>query len=224
MQLLGHYLHTALNLTVQAINYPGHDQSTIKMPASTWQEWYSHVLESYHHLAQKYPAVSVVGFSTGCPLALYLAAAKPIEKLVLLSPYLAIRHQWYYMLRPEAYLFSIGHFIEEVPRLWLPIQDQQMRRAVEQILGYRTFNLNAVRSANALIAKVKLLLAQVDVPTMIIQPRNDSVVDPAGAEFLYKQLGSSSKYLSWLQYSDHILLLDLERENVFFQVGDFLTR
>ncbi|MGQ9837737.1 MAG: hypothetical protein ACUVRV_07150 [Cyanobacteriota bacterium] len=45
-------------------------------------------MEHYLALQQEYRQVSVVGFSTGCLLALHLAFAHPLHKLVLLSPFL----------------------------------------------------------------------------------------------------------------------------------------
>lgn len=222
MQLLGEYLHQ-YGFTVQGINYPGHDKPSVKMPASTWRQWYGHIEENYQKLVQNYENVSIVGFSTGCPLALYLAATNSVKHLVLLSPFLAIRHEWYYVLRPEDYLFSIGHFIEDVPRTRrLPIRDKMMVKLAEEVAAFQTFNLAAVRSAIELINSVKPLLPQVDVPTLIIQSPLDRVVDPEGARFIYQQLGSQRKQLYWLKESDHLISLDVEREEVFNQIKDFL--
>ncbi|MBV9388152.1 MAG: alpha/beta fold hydrolase [Chroococcidiopsidaceae cyanobacterium CP_BM_ER_R8_30] len=222
MQLLGEYLHQQ-GLDVQGINYPGHDQPVSKMPASTWQQWYAYIIEVYQKLTQKYAAVSVVGFSTGCPLGLYLAASNPIQKLVLLSPFLAVKHEWYYLFRPEIYLSSIfGQMIDSLPRLRLPIRDKAMRQLAEEVAFFKTFNLISVKSAIELINIVKPLIPKIDVPTLIVQSLKDTVVDPAGASFIYRQLGSRTKRLHWLQESDHIILLDRERESVFAQIAAFL--
>ncbi|MBV8884573.1 MAG: alpha/beta hydrolase [Chroococcidiopsidaceae cyanobacterium CP_BM_RX_35] len=224
MQLLGEYLHQQ-GIDVQGINYPGHEQLVSKMPASTWQQWYEHVMETYKKLTQKYAAVSVVGFSTGCPLGLYLAANNPVYKLVLLSPFLAVKHEWYYLFRPEVYLSSIiGQMIDSLPRLRLPIRDKTMRQLAEEVAVFKTFNLLSVKSAIELINLVKPLLPTIDVPTLIIQSLKDTVVDPAGASFVYQQLGSRTKKLYWLQESDHIILLDREREDVFVQIAAFLKK
>lgn len=222
MQLLGEYLHQH-GFSVQGINYPGHDSPSTKMPASTWQEWYAHIEETQLKLAQIYNNVSVIGFSTGCPLALYLAAKQSVQNLVLLSPFLAIKHQWYYFLRPEAYLFSLGHWIPDVPRIkGLPIVDKAMLQLATEAAFFKTFNLAAVRSAIELINMVKPLLPQIEEPTLIIQSEKDSVVDPEGARIIYQQLGSKNKKLYWLQKSDHTISLDVEREIVFEQIKEFL--
>ena len=224
MQLLGEYLHQH-GFSVQGINYPGHDSPSTKMPASTWQEWYKHIEETQQKLAQIYHDVSVIGFSTGCPLALYLAAKQSVQNLVLLSPFLAIKHQWYYFLRPEAYLFYLGHWIPDVPRIkGLPIVDKAMLQLATEAAFFKTFNLAAVRSAIELINIVKPMLPQIEEPTLIIQSVKDSVVDPEGARIIYQQLSSKNKKLYWLQESDHTISLDVEREIVFEQIKDFLLR
>lgn len=222
MQLLGEYLHQH-DLTVQGINYPGHDYPSTKMPSSKWQQWYEHIEVTYEKLRQKYSNISVIGFSTGCPLALYLAANNPVTNLVLLSPFLLIKHEWYYFLRLEMYLFTIGHLVADLPRLYgLPIIDKAMLHLAQEAAFFQTFNLATVRSALELIDRVKPLLPQIDVPTLIIQSPKDKVVDPEGARVIYQQLGSQRKILYWLKESDHIISLDIEREEVFAQIKAFL--
>jgi carboxylesterase len=223
MQLLGEYLHQ-LGFTVQGIAYPGHDQPEPKMPASTWQEWYEHVLKTYQQLSNLYPNITVVGFSTGCPLALHLASQFPVHKLVLLSPYLLIRRQWYLLMPVENYIFALDWLIKDVPRLRLPIFDPEMQRQAMEVVFYRTFNIPSVRSAMELIEQVKPAISQIKTPTLIIQSPKDTVVDPSGAEYLEQHLGSPQKKLVWLQNSDHVVSLDSERNQVFAEVGAFLQR
>ena len=222
MQPLGEMLHHH-GLTVQGINYPGHDRPAPQMPASTWEQWYGHVLDTYQNLQQTYSSVSVIGFSTGCLLALHLAASHPVERLVLLSPYLALRRHWYLILPPEAYLYSIGYLIDNLPRLRLPVRDRAMREQAEAIAFFQSFNVSSVRSAGELIALVKAELPTIDIPTLIIQSSQDSAVDPAKAEVIYNTIRSSEKRLHWLTQSDHIISLDVERDSVYQEVRQFLV-
>ncbi len=221
LQWLAHHLHQA-GLTIQAFLYPGHDQPTPLMPASTWSEWYHCALDHYEKLCQRYSRITLIGFSTGCPLALHLAAQVPVDRIVLLSPFLAIRHHWYWLLKPEDYLHSIGYALDWVPRLRLAVNDPIARAAAEQASHLRTFNLPAVRSALELIEQVKQELPQIQAPTLILQSPQDSVVDPLGAELIYRTLGSQQKHLHWLKESDHLIGLDIERDQVFAKVRSFL--
>lgn len=249
MQLLADVLHKQ-GLTVCGINYPGHDRPATLMPRSTWQEWYGHILDTYQDLSRSYSSISVVGFSTGCPLALHLInqtqsrseadksrANKSraesaqsdvdhatIDRLVLLAPYLNIRYHWYYGFRLETYVQTLGRVIEQVPRLSLPIRDRDMEKAASQAAFFQSFNMYAVRSAIDFIeTHVKPVIPSITVPTLIMQAEGDRVVDPSGAQLLYDNMASSEKELVWLPQSDHIIPLDVEREMVFDRVTKFLS-
>jgi carboxylesterase len=222
LQYLGEYLHQ-LGWTVQGILYPGHDAPAHKMPVSTWPQWYAHILDTYQHLAREYSEIALVGFSTGCPLALQLATNYPVHQLVMLSPYLSIRHYWFYGLPPEAYLWSLGYIIRDLPRLRLPIFDVDKHKMAWKVSFFQTFNLASVRSAMNLIDLVKPKLSEINAPTLIIQSLKDTVVAPSGAQYLYDHLGSRDKHLLWLKNSDHVISMDREREMVFHEVGEFLS-
>ncbi|MEL7475968.1 MAG: alpha/beta hydrolase, partial [Cyanobacteria bacterium J06555_12] len=176
---------------------------------------------------------SVIGFSTGCPLALHLinqigsesvSPAAAVDRLVLLGPYLNIRYHWYYGFSLETYVQTIGRAIEHVPRLSLPIRDRDMERAAKQAAFFQSFNLHAVRSAIELIeTRAKPAIPSITVPTLIMQAKRDRVVDPSGAQYIYDTIASSEKELMWLPESDHIIPLDVEREIVFEKVAGFLS-
>ena len=73
-----------------------------------------------------------------------------------------------------------------------------------------------------LIDEVKPLVPMTTTPTLIIQGRLDTVVEPANATWLYQNLGSSEKALINLPHSDHLVALDRERERVIQAVLEFL--
>jgi carboxylesterase len=225
MRLLAEQLH-ALGYNVAGINYPGHDVPAFRMPASTWEQWYHHVETTYRELADSHPRVSVVGFSTGCMLGLHLAASlverNPVARLVLLSPFLKVRKEWYYLLAPELYIRSVGRIVRQVPRFRLPINDPTMHAQVRGLGHYKTFNLTAVRSALDLIRIVSATLESIQSPTLIIQSHRDTVVCPSGANLLMHRLGSPVKEVCWLEESDHVVLLDSERHAVIERILAFI--
>ena len=126
-------------------------------------------------------------------MALHLAAEYPVHKLVLLSPYVLARRYWFTIVPLESYLFSFGYWFPDLPRWRLPISDAIMQTAARQVAFFKTFNLKAVRSAVALIDQVKTELPHIYNPTLIIQSKQDSVVDPSGAVLIHTQLGSTQK-------------------------------
>lgn len=209
---------------VQAIAYPGHDRPVSWMPDSRWEDWYAHAERTYRALTKHYDRVVLLGFSTGCPLALHLAAQNPspaLDRLILLAPFLAIKRQLG-IVQPEWLVHSIGHLLPAVPRTQLAIRDRPMRDAAEAACYFKSFNLSAVRSALALIDQVRGELGAIACPTLILQSKGDTVVDPSGAIALHRALGSPDKQLHWLTRSDHIITLDVEREVVRDRIRHFL--
>jgi carboxylesterase len=159
-------------------------------------------------------------------LGLHLAATQaerhPVARLILLSPFLKIRKEWYYLLEPELYIRSVGRIVRQVPRFRLPIHDPVMHAQVRRLGHYKTFNLTAVRSALALIRLVDNTLESIQSPALIIQSHRDTVVCPSGAHLLMHRLGSPIKEVCWLEASDHVILLDTERDTVIRRILAFI--
>ncbi len=199
---------------VVGITYPGHDTSSLLMPSSYWEDWYSHIQDTYEKLLTQYDFVSIIGFSTGSTLALKLAQEKPVHSLALLSPFMKIRHRWYYGLEPERYMDFAPSWLQHVPRRPPAIKCPVNRKQLKALQLYKTFNLNAVRSALSLIETIKPGLDSITTPTMIIQSREDNIVDPAGAEYILDSIQSTQKEIIWLKHSDHVVTLDTEQHLV----------
>jgi carboxylesterase len=224
MRMLAERLHQQ-GFTVAAINYPGHDKKANRMPVSNWQAWYQHAEETYLMLRKTHSKVNLVGFSTGCPLALHLAAHYandlPVHKLVMLSPFFKIRQHWYLPVKAERLVNPLTRCIPNIPRLTLPIKDPHMRKLAQQAAYFQTFNTACVGSALELIGLVKPQLHSIQAPMLIIQSRQDQVVCPSGAELLLNEIASAEKRLIWLEESDHIIVLDCERTLVIESVLQF---
>ena len=211
-----------LGYSTCGILYPGHEHSERKMPASTWEEWYAHAESTISKLSKEFRSVSLIGFSTGCLLALKLALEFPLHSMSLLAPYFKVRRRWFYLLPPEAYIYSVGYLFPDLPRAPVSVRDPEMRKAVGEVGLYETFNLPCVRSTIQLIRQLKRDLHKIETPAMIMQSKSDSVVHPSGAQHLYDGLAASRKELHWLDTSDHIIPLDEEREVVFQAIENFL--
>ncbi len=221
LRWLGEYLQHQ-GMTAQGINLPGHESSLAKMPYTRWPQWTDHALQSYRALQQEYRNVAIVGHSMGCLVALYLATQQPIDKLVLLAPFMALRYHWYHLFPKEVYLQFLRRFADHLPRPRLAIQDPELRQLAQSNGFIRTFNLQAVASALELQDQIKRHLSLIKTPVLIIQSSQDQVVDPAWAQRLYQRLGSTHKQLHWLHNCDHTITMDKEYPQVFERVHSFL--
>ncbi|MCG8428081.1 MAG: alpha/beta hydrolase [Chromatiales bacterium] len=83
------FRHVFQNHTVYLVNYRGYGGST---GSPDEQSLYSDALHIYSRIEQQHATISVVGRSLGSGVATYLASEKPIEKLILITPYDSIQN------------------------------------------------------------------------------------------------------------------------------------
>jgi carboxylesterase len=190
------------------------------MPASQWPAWFEAVDAAHRVLSTRFARVDLIGFSTGAPLVLRLAQERPVTgRLVLLAPFLRVFRPAFSPLPPERLLAALP-FLGAVPRRRPPLKDKALRREVERGAGYRTFSLRSARSALELIALVEARLPEVRAPALIVQGRDDTVVDPAGAALIEAGLGGPKR--SMMVDSDHLVTLDRSAPLVLEAVRAFL--
>ncbi len=209
-------------LVVKVPVLPGHEGPGPTMPSSKWTDWVATADAAFDELNAAGEPVAVIGFSTGATLALELASRRAVLRQVLLAPFLAIRYTGLIPLRPASYLRHVAQLIPDLPRRPPAVRDPEMKRWAAGTDRFRTFNLPAALSALELIDKVKPLVPAIKTPTLIIQGKLDTVVEPANANWLFKHLGAAKKTIISLPKSDHLVALDRERDQVNRAVLEFL--
>ena len=207
---------------VHAPVLPGHEGPGPIMPASKWTDWAATAEAAFDDLAGSGSPVAVIGFSTGGTLSLYLSSRKPVSRQIVMAPFLAIRYTGLIPVRPASYLRHLAQIVPDLPRRPPAVRDPEMRRRAGEADRFQTFSLHAALSALELIDKVKPLVPAITTPTLILQGRLDTVVEPANAAWLYQNLGSTEKTLISLPGSDHLIALDRDRERAIQAVLDFL--
>lgn len=211
MRLLGEFLQRA-GYTVFAPRLCGHGTTVEEMSKTKWCHWYSGVQDGYHILKPLCKSVAVVGLSMGGLLAFKLAAEYPIEKVVSLSTPIYIADKRMDML-PMYRVFR--EFVPKKRKVYMDI-------APKYSVGYSATPLSSLSSLVELIQQVDRLLPTINIPLLIVQARWEHTVQPRSAQHIYNRIGSSEKQLVWLEKSGHIVTLDVEREQVFRHIIEFL--
>jgi peroxiredoxin/esterase/lipase len=214
----------ACGVPIAAPIFPGHEATNRIMPVSSWQEWSGAAESAFDELAGLNRPIIVIGFSTGATLALHLATRRPVAALILLAPFIAVRHSHLFPIDAATALRYIGRVLPNFPRRRPPVRDRAVRRQLAATIRTRTFNVQATLSALALIERIKPEVPRITVPTLIIDAKLDSVIEPRGVTWLFDHLGSTDKSRVTLSRSDHLVALDHDRVQVLDLITAFIDR
>lgn len=204
--------------SVHAPLLPGHGALPDALVGVRWQQWAEAAAQGFATLRRHCSEVVVVGFSMGALLAVLLAAQLPVERLVVLAPALSLRGQllvnlsgiaryvisWYYPLaRADFKDPALRALIRRrVPDADLddPVVCEQLRRTVRAPLA-------AIHQLTLLQRHAWRMLPRVTAPTLVVQGRDDTTVDPRSAGQVVRRISSTDCRLVWLDgYGHHLLL------------------
>ncbi|MCD6581417.1 MAG: alpha/beta fold hydrolase [Desulfuromusa sp.] len=166
------------NFTVYGVRLPGHGTNPEDLATRRVEEWQASVEYGYQSLVKMDFRVSAAGLSTGALLALNLARQHPLDKLILLSPFLQLQH----FLAPFAGLLS--HLI--------PYQNRDISE-LERPFYYQQRPLKGIAQINRLSRQLRGKLNLITTPSLILTSTGDATIAEGTAAKIYQQLGSIQK-------------------------------
>jgi len=190
MRSLGEYL-AKHNSWVYGLRLPGHGTSPAQLADCLLEEWQAEVNRGLRFLRANCRTCLAIGMSTG---GLLLLASSPVircDGLILLSPFLRIRHR----LAPFAGLLK-----------WFAPYQIRPLPPEQQPFYYEKRPLAAIEQLNRLRRRIRRLLRRVQTPTLVLIADADQTVDPQSARDLFALLGSRQKELhSYPTPAPHVL-------------------
>jgi len=213
MRLLGDFLHKE-GYTVLAPRLSGHGTTVEEMATTKWPHWYSTVEDAYHMLRTLCSNILVIGLSMGGLLGLKLASEYQVEKIVSLSTPIFITDKRLDML-PVYRMFR--NFVPKKRKIYANIDPYYT-------VGYDATPLSSLSSLLNLIQQIEMLLPTIHTPLLVIQSRKDHTVQPRSGQYIYDMAASKEKALVWLEKSGHLVTIDIEREQIFRKISEFLLK
>lgn len=220
---LAKYLNE-IGFKIYAVRLQGHGTAPDDLADSSWQDWYDSLQVGYSALSLICQKIIIIGFSTGGLLTLLSASKKKnLSKLcAIVSISSALK------------LVSIASKFAQGVEMWNEVLNKfSLSKGQLQYVDDHPENPNINYSRNYISGVVQLeklmnecnkSLNLVDLPALIIQGKNDPVVDPKSAENIYKKINSNIKYLSMLDFNNHVIIYSERRELVFKEIKNFLNK
>lgn len=182
---------------------PGHDPELRGLASSTWRDWLNAAEIEAERLSQSYGSVDLIGFSMGGLISVYLANRFPIRRLVLLNA--------------AAIYISPLRFIRDLAARVRTRDWEHWRRVKRVPLPSTVQFLKLARYTK------RFELHRISVPTLIVQGKQDQIVHPLSARYIYNRI-QGEKELLYVPKSKHMLCLEPEAPEVFEAVGRFLMQ
>lgn len=198
-------------LACLAVRLPGHGTSPEDLAGRRWEEWLAAVVRGFDLLARRHPRIYAAGLSTGALLVVALADERSPAGMVLLSPYLRLRHQ----------LAPLAGWL----RFVYPYQ-QRLLTGPEARYYYSRRPVAGVHQINRLVRSLKPRLARITAPVLAIHGGGDRIVDIDSGRTLVDRLRSRVRIYERLGPEvPHVLtgVANPQRGMVFDLVGKFLS-
>ena len=181
-------------------------------------DWYEDAKKALMELAQRddVDKVVVVGLSMGGLVALELGIHHPEEVAGVATVAAALKFQ-----DPLAGLTPV---LSKVIPYWPSPEsfNDPSRRVLKE--NYSKFATDAFVSLYQYAQKVKEDLPKLQVPIRVLQTKADTVVDPVSANLIYEGVSSAHREISWFLRSGHEMMQDMEADDVFEDLMEYITR
>lgn len=197
---------------------PGHGTTVDDLNRTSWETIQAAAEAALLELAEHVDRVIIVGESSGGSVALRLAAAHPdlVDGVVTVGGSLIFPQDW--LLRR---LTPLYRWIKPAVRK-LHRADIKDRSALETRVAYGYIPLHALNSMLHYNTAARADCPRVRAPLLVLQALHDHAVAPASADVICDTTSSTYKKVIWYPESYHIILIDLEKEQAFRDILDFV--
>lgn len=209
-----------LGFCIYAVRLKGHGTSPINIKDVSWKDWYNSIQKGYSAISNLCDKVIFIGFSTGGLLSLLSSSRKNNPKLfatVSINSALRLRdirskvvpgiNIWNDLLDKFNIKSARFEYIDDIPE--------------NPEINYSRNYLNGVEELGKLMKICEKNLKNVLIPTLIIQGKNDNIVNPISAKIIYEKINSTNKSLKEMDFSNHSIITNARKEDVFKEIELF---
>jgi carboxylesterase len=204
------------------------------MLAASWQDWVSAGQKAFDELAEDCDKVVIVGLSMGAILGIILASRnEKAAGLGLLSPAIKFdgkgSRKLHTVLRIMDFVPAVGKWVSWVEEPPFGLKDENLQKEIARQLEqagksersshgtFRTY-AHSMKELEYMVKYCRSAAPHVRCPALVLHSLEDSFTSEANAVEAYRIIGSREKRLVLLTGCDHMLTIDLRKEDVAKQV------
>lgn len=217
----------------------GHGAGHQELLATTWTDWLAGVREEADRLGAECDKLFIVGLSASALFAVLVAVDNPrVAGIVLLSTHLGIFRRenvpWNHFLLAPVMAIPIlrrhAWWTEEAP---FGIKDERLQRNIQRAIEaskagqtgahgtFRTY-VESIYQGKLLIREALARAPKVTTPALVVHSLEDTLHSITNATRVYARLGSAIKKIILIRGCDHVMTVDLKKDEVAALVHDFI--
>lgn len=210
-----------LGLKVYVPRLKGHGTSPEDLANRKYDDWIDSVESGYAIISSLCNHVIVGGFSTGAGLALELVSRVPdIKGVFAVNPPMKLQD---FSSRFVPAVDAWNSIMKKM-RLKSMAKEFVENKSEHPHINYLRNPVSGIRELERLMEKVKTKLGDITIPALIVQGRNDPIVNPEGSKEIYEELGSIDKSYESLEFERHGILMGAGSNEVHQVIGEFVKR
>jgi carboxylesterase len=209
------------DITVSAPLLPGHGTNPMFLNDVTDIAFVEAADRAFEDLKRHCRSVFLCGSSFGAILAVHLAARKKVSGLILLAPLFRINQSGFSLVSEELKVRLLHPFFKFKKKENLAATRD--KSVLEQHIAYDRIPLKGLAAALRIVNMAKREMADIYCPLLLIHSEYDSVSDIQGTRKMAGIYSGLPKEIHWLKRSDHVLLLDYDRDYVKRKCLEFIS-
>ena len=211
------------NLSVHTPRLAGHGIVPEELKEKKWEDWYKSVSRAIVIASLQYKKIYIVGFSTGGLLAL-LSTKKYYKEFVGLVCINAALHL--NDLRIKTLVPAIS-FWNDIVKVFG--ENDYTKEYVDNFpenpeINYNKHYIDAIEQLSLLMKRTRKSLHKIRKPILIIQGKDDPIVNPSSAHEIYENIESRYKSLKIIDASNHVIIIGEKTKELFTDILDFISQ
>ena len=214
MRPLGDYL-AKKGYTVLGLRLPGHATNIMDLMHIQWQDWLQAVEDGYYQLQSTMRRTFIVGLSMGGILALSAAARLPVAGVAALSTP--------YTLPPDPRMPFAKYLRVFMPQVAKQPADWNDQTAAQGHIEYPAYPTHSIVEVNELLSVMRASLPLIKAPVLLVHSLADGSIAYGNMQEIYNHLNAPKEMVE-LKHSGHMVTVDLEKEQVFQAIQQFIRK
>lgn len=210
-------------INVYSPRLKGHGTVPEDLKTRSWKDWYYSLSRAIVIATLKYKKIYVIGFSTGGLLALLSTKKCYIEfaGIVCINAALHLND-----IRVKTLLPALSFWNDIVNAVHGNEYAKEYidNKAENPDINYDKFYVEAIEELNDLMSKTKSVLSKIESPILIIQGKDDPVVNPTSAYEIFDKIKSKEKELVILERKNHVIVKGKDTRELYDKIYKFLEK